>query len=498
MSRSTTWLALSLTLLLGAGGFAALGSAKEAALSSGPFWTEGDSAPAPGRPDSFADLADRLSAAVVFIEVERPAPQQSMFGPHELPFPFRTPEEGEAPKEQQQPQRRPRTAPASGSGFVISPDGYIVTNDHVIEEAVKISVRLLDGSEIPGKVIGRDQKTDLALIKVDAPKPLPVAPLGDSDKLRVGDWVVAIGNPFGLDHSVTVGILSAKGRSLQQSQYDDFLQTDASINPGNSGGPLIDTAGRVIGINSAIRANPMGGGTGIGFAIPINLAKALLPQLKEKGSVTRGWLGVSIQRVTPTLARGFKLQEPRGALVGDIFPDSPAAGKIERGDVIVEFNGSSIATVDDLPKRVAETSPGTKVDIVLIRNGQKKNVKTTIERRTEDEQPPQEAKIEPKESTASSYPNWGFEAEDLTPSLASRLGLESGDGGVVVTEVESDSPADRADLKPGDVILEINRKSIRSAKDLDKGLEVDAPFLLIRRSDPSGREQTFYRELERE
>jgi serine protease Do len=379
---------------------------------------------------------------------------------------------------------------------VISADGYIVTNHHVVDEALKITVQLLDGKELLAQVVGRDEKTDLALLKVTPSKPLPVAPLGDSDKLRVGDWVVAIGNPFGLDHSVTVGILSAKGRSLQQQNpYDDFLQTDASINPGNSGGPLIDTAGRVIGINSAIRADQLGRSTGIGFAIPINMAKALLPQLKETGSVTRGWLGVSIQKVTPTLARGFGLDEPRGALVGDIFKDSPAFGKIERGDVIVEFNGATIRSVDDLPKRVAETSPGTKVDIVLIRNGQRKQVSTVIKRRVDEKEPTQLASKEQSES--SQFRDWGFEADMLTPSLASRLGLEESQG-AVITEVEGDSPADRAQLKPGDVILEINRKPIRSKKDLEKGLQSDAPFLLMRGKDETGREQTFYRELERE
>jgi serine protease Do len=493
--RNSALLATGLALLIGGTALADRGFAKESASSSPQvFWTEGDAAASPGRPDSFADLAERLSAAVVFVKVERPV-ANNPFGPHELPFPpFRTPDEeggeGRSPKRQ-------RTDTASGSGFVISPDGYIVTNFHVIDEAVKITVQLVDGKELLGEVVGRDEKTDLALLKVTPSKPLQVAPLGDSDKLRVGDWVVAIGNPFGLDHSVTVGILSAKGRSLQQGNpYDDFLQTDASINPGNSGGPLIDTAGRVIGINSAIRANPMGGGTGIGFAIPINMAKALLPQLKETGSVTRGWLGVSIQKVTPTLAKGFGLEEPRGALVGDIFPDSPAYGKIERGDVIVEFNGQRIQTVDDLPRRVAETSPGTKVDIALIRNGKRQQVSAVIKRRDDNEVVKTADKKEPS-TESSSFRDWGFEAEMLTPSLAGRLGLEESQG-AVVTEVESDSPAERADLKPGEVILEINRKPIRSQKDLEKGLESKNPFLLTRGKDASGRELTFYTELSRE
>ena len=490
--RNSALLAAGLSVLIGGTLLADFGFAKESTSTPAIFWTEGDSAPAPGRPDSFADLAERLSSAVVFIKVDRPAPQLP-FG-HELPFPFRSPEEeGQGPS---RPPRRQRMDTASGSGFVISTDGFIVTNDHVIDEAQKITVQLIDGKELTAQVVGRDPKTDLALLKVTPTKPLAVAPLGDSDKLRVGEWVVAIGNPFGLDHSVTVGILSAKGRSLQQSNpYDDFLQTDASINPGNSGGPLIDTAGRVIGINSAIRADQLGRGTGIGFAIPINMAKQLLPQLKATGSVTRGWLGVSIQKVTPTLARGFGLEEPKGALVGDIFKGSPAFGKIERGDVIVEFNGQSIATVDDLPKRVAETSPGTKVDIVLIRNGQKKQVRATIERRTDEQEPTTLASKEPNES--SSFANWGFEAQILDQNLAKQLGLEEQEG-AVIKEVESESPADRAGLKPGDVILEINRKPIRTEKDLEKQLESETPFLLMRGKDESGREQTFYRELTRE
>ena len=361
------------------------------------FWDEGASASTPGRPDSFAELAERLAPAVVFIEgkkAEAPGPQLR------LPFPFR--ERDPFRDRDQDEQKRPRSTPFSGSGFVVSRDGYIVTNFHVVEQATDIKVGFLDGTKLTAEVVGRDPNTDLALLKVNAKGPLVTVPLGNSDAARVGDWVVAVGNPLGLDHSVTVGILSAKGRSIGRPQYDDFLQTDASINPGNSGGPLIDTAGRVIGVNTAMRVDSFGGATGIGFAIPINLVKSLLPQLKKDGLVTRGWLGVAIQKLTPTLATAFKLEDTNGALVGDIYAGSPAEGKIQRGDVIVQFNGFPIKTMSDLPKRVAETPPGSRVDIVVVRDGKRKVVKTTIERRDEKklagnvEQPDEPAAEDPR------------------------------------------------------------------------------------------------------
>jgi len=445
-------------------------AAPDATMAADPFWINGESGPSPGRPDSFAELAEALSPAVVFIEVRKPV--------DEMAGQFGIPREG--------PEA------ASGSGFVLSADGYIATNNHVVEDASKITVRFLDGLELPAEIVGRDPDTDLALIKVEATRPLVVAPLGDSDVVRVGEWVVAIGNPYGFEHSVTVGILSAKGRSLSQSSYDDFLQTDASINPGNSGGPLIDTGGRVIGINSAIKATITGGTTGIGFAIPINMAKALLPQLKENGSVTRGWLGVQIQEVTPALAKGYGLDSSRGAIVGMVFPGSPAAGKFEIGDVIVDFAGAKINTVSDLPRAVAQTIPGTEVAIVVVREGKPKTIKAVIDDKDVLDQALGEPALLPP-APESPYREWGFELESLQPSIQQRLGLEGAGSGVRIVAIEPGSPAEEAGLQVGDLILKADRQEIGSLEDLKKPLEGSLVVLVVQREN-----QTFIRALERE
>ncbi|HTO06951.1 MAG TPA: DegQ family serine endoprotease [Myxococcota bacterium] len=439
-----------------------------------PFWTEGEPGDASGRPDSFADLAEKVSPAVVNIKVER---KQSMKGgPEELFEEFFG--------QQRKPGEKPHTphqfrVPSTGSGFVVSSDGLIVTNNHVVESADKVVAVFEDGTERDAKIIGRDPKTDLALIKVSADKPLATVPLGDSEHLRVGSWVMAIGNPFGLDHTVTVGILSAKGRSNFGGEqiagpYDDFLQTDASINPGNSGGPLCDMKGRVIGINTAIAAN----GQGIGFAIPINMAKQLLPQLLEHGSVTRGWLGVQIQRVTPALAKTFKISDSHGALVGQVFDDSPASkAKLERGDVITKFDGRDIKDYDDLPRIVASTPPGSAVDVVILRDGKEKKLKATLEKMKEEEVQPAS-----DEQTDS---DWGFEVSPMSDEIASQLGLSSNTKGVVVASVDPESAAARAGLRRGDVILEANRVEIANPKQLKDALgkNNDSAVLLVQRGD---------------
>jgi serine protease Do len=309
-------------------------------------------------------------------------------------------------------------------------------------------VRLDDEREFPGEVIGRDPKTDLALIKVKAETDLGFLPLGDSDKMRIGDWVVAIGNPFGLDHTVTAGILSARGRVIGSGPYDDFLQTDASINPGNSGGPLLNMQGEVIGINSAIIA----GGTGIGFAIPVNLAKTIVDQLKNKGRVVRGWLGVMIQKVTPELAKSFGLDEERGALVGDVTQGGPAdkAG-IQRGDVIVSFGGQSIEDFSALPGIVANTPVSKKVEVAIVRNGKEMKLEVEVGELKDD----MTASIAPETMAA----NLGLTVKDLTPEMAEGLGLPEVKG-VVVSGIEGGSPAEEAGLNAGDVILEINRQAV--------------------------------------
>jgi len=449
------------------------------------FWREGQPGPPPGRPDSFAELAAELSPAVVFIEVQKQAPSsrleehleqlrdQLQGEPGERPSPFGGRGGIEPP------------ATASGSGFVLSPDGFIATNDHVVAGASKIEVRFLDGNKLEAEIVGRDRTSDLALIKVSPGDPLVTAPLGDSDQIRVGDWVVAIGNPYGFEHSVTVGILSAKGRTLNMSNYDDFLQTDASINPGNSGGPLIDTAGRVIGINSAIRATITGDALGIGFAIPINIVKALLPQLRENGSATRGWLGVQIQEVTPAVARVFGIEGPRGALIGMVLPSSPAVGLLEGGDIIVRFGDSPIRRVTDLPRAVGIQPPGTEVEVEIIRDGAPKVLRIKLGSLASDsgEATPTPELADKDSSPASLLESWGFEVETVKPTLRQRLGAGSQEAGLRVTDVTPNSPADREGLRQGDLILEANRREVRTTEELSKSLVGEILALSIRRED---------------
>jgi len=453
-----------------------------------PFWTEGEAGDASARPDSFADLAENVSPAVVNIKVERK--QTVRGGPEELFEEFfgqRKP--GEKGEKGERKGPRQFSVPSTGSGFVVSADGLIVTNNHVVENAEKMVAVFEDGTELDAKVVGRDPKTDLALIKVEATKPLHPVPLGDSEALRVGSWVMAIGNPFGLDHTVTVGILSAKGRSSFGGEqiagpYDDFLQTDASINPGNSGGPLIDMKGRVVGINTAIAAN----GQGIGFAIPINMAKSLLPQLLEHGSVTRGWLGVQIQRVTPALAKTFKIDESAGALVGQVFENSPASkAKLERGDVITKFDGKAIKEYDDLPRIVASTPPGSAVDVEILRDGKVRKLKATLEKMKDEE-------IQPASDEAADM-DWGFEVQALNDEIAGQLGLSAGAKGVVVSAVEPESAAARAGLHRGDVIIEANRVEVGTPKQLKDALgkSEDSAVLLVQRGDG-----TLYLAIEKE
>lgn len=341
-----------------------------------------------------------------------------------------------------------------GSGFVIDKEGYILTNNHVVEKASSIKVKLSDGKEYDAKVIGKDAKTDIALIKITAKNSLPVAALGDSDKLEVGDWVMAAGNPYGLDHTVTVGIVSAKGRVIGQGPYDDFIQTDASINPGNSGGPLFNMQGEVVGINTAI----VSGGQGIGFAIPVNMAKALLPQLKSKGKVVRGWLGVVIQKVTPELAKSFGLKESEGALVSDVMENSPAGkADVKRGDVIISFDGKPIKEMDQLPRIVAATEVGKKVKVGLIREGKRIDVEVTVAEFTEETR-------EAQNTTPEVEKNFGLVVQNITPEIARHLNLKDRRG-VIVTDIQPGSPAEDADIRAGDIIKEINKKLVASVDD---------------------------------
>jgi len=387
-------------------------------------------------------------------------PFERFFGPGQLP-------------------RRPFKQKSLGSGFVIDKQGSILTNNHVIEDADEIIVKLSDGSEHKAKVLGRDKKTDIALIRID--KALSVSPvvLGDSDRLEIGEWVMAIGNPFGLENTVTAGIVSAKGRHIGAGPYDNFIQTDASINPGNSGGPLINLRGEVVGINSAIYSRS-GGNIGIGFASPINIAKDLLPDLERKGHVTRGWLGVLIQKVTPDIAESLGLADASGALVADVMKEGPAkeAG-VQVGDVIVEFNGAPVKDSTDLPLAVARTPVGKVVKVKVLRAKGEKVLDVKVQELKEDE-------VEVA-SAQGGGADLGVTVQNLTPDLAESLGLDASTKGVVVAGVTPGSPAEEAQLKRGDVVLEVNRRPVRDAnafraavKAADKGKSV---LLLVRRGD---------------
>ena len=339
-----------------------------------------------------------------------------------------------------------------GSGFIISKDGFIVTNYHVVKGATEVRVVLKDGSEYKAKIYGTDPKTDIALLKIDPKgRDLPTVKLGDSDKLKVGEWVLAIGNPFGLSYTVTAGIVSAKGRVIGEGPYDDFIQTDASINPGNSGGPLVNTDGEVVGINTAIIKNAQG----IGFAIPINLAKHIIEQLKEHGRVIRGWLGVYIQDVRPSLAEAMKLPVKHGAIVTKVVPHSPAArGGLRQGDVIVEYNGKKIENSHQLSILVSNTPPGTKVKIKVIRDGEEKVLKVKIGELKE--------KGRFGGVTSETLQKFGLELGDVPSDVARELGIK---GGAYVVGVLPGSIAMEAGFRKGDVIVRINRHVIRSPDD---------------------------------
>jgi len=421
----------------------------------------------------FVDLAAKLSPTVVNISTEsggEPAASESIIPPDK---PFEIP-----------PEERfglPHGVKSLGSGFIINKIGYILTNDHVVENADKIVVTLTDGRDYNAKVIGRDSKTDVALLKIDAAGPLPAAPLGDSSNLRVGQWVMAIGNPFGFDHSVTAGIVSAKTRFIPGS-YNDYIQTDASINPGNSGGPLIDLQGAVIGVNSAIYTRT-GSSMGIGFAIPINLVKEEIAALRERGKVIRGWLGVYIQKVTPALSDSMGLEQPRGALIAQVLKDSPAmAAGLKRGDVIVAYDNRPIRDSQQLPLMVGETPVGHKVMVKFIRNHATRQVTVTIT-------PSREEEVEKTVAAQEEAPPiggaaLGLDVENITPQLARELGMSDKDG-VVITQVQAGSSADGAGLRRRDIILEVDRQPVKDVHSYEQALakrRADSVLLLIKRA----------------
>ena len=454
MRYRTAWLAVVVAAVVGLVALAPHLGFTSAAPA--PLWSERPvavtAAPAVPQPN-WVELTRALKPAVVNISTKRVenGTMQSPFG-NDDPF-------QQFFKQFGQPQRR--TVRSMGSGFVINPAGYIVTNNHVVDGASEISVKIDDGREMPGKVVGRDPRTDLALLKVEATG-LPVIPLGDSAELQVGEPVMAIGNPFGLERTVTTGIVSATGRVIGQGPYDDFIQTDASINPGNSGGPLINSRGQAIGINAAIFSQN-GGSVGIGFAIPINQAKSVVTQLAATGKVTRGWLGVMIQPLTPELAKGFKVPADGGALVASVQDNSPAArAGIKAGDVITEYDGHKLARTADLSKLVAATAVGREVPLTIVREGKTMTLQAHVAQMAEADQPMVAQGDEGKEPL-------GLAVETVTPEVSRELGL--GDAhGVVVRGVRDSSPAEKAGIRPGDVITEIDHQRVASAVDMKRAL----------------------------
>ena len=384
-----------------------------------------------------------------------------------------------------QPKEEKQTVRSLGSGVIVTKDGYILTNNHVVEKADKLSVVIGDKKKFSAKVIGADPPTDVAVIKIDVEN-LPAAMLGDSDKVKVGQWVIAVGNPFQLMHTVTAGIISAKGRSsVGLADYEDFIQTDASINPGNSGGALADLEGHVIGINTAI-ASPSGGNIGIGFAIPINMAKQVMAELMSKGKIKRGYLDLNPQDIDEDLAKALKLKSTEGALVANVSPGGPAykAG-IKQGDVIVGFDGKSINGSTELRNMVAQLAPGTPAKITLLRNGRETQVTAILGERPKAQAGGAGREEEPQQATSQKL---GLSVQTLTPDLAQQLGYK-GEQGVIVADVVAGSAADDAGLQRGDLIKEVNRTAVRTAKDFEdkiKNLKSgDAAALLVRRGQNS-------------
>jgi serine protease Do len=377
---------------------------------------------------------------------------------------------------------RRETGRGAGSGFVINTDGYVVTNNHVVEDSTSVMVKLSDGRELTASVVGRDAKTDLALLKVDA-KGLPVLGLGDSAALQVGEPVMAIGNPFGLEQTVTTGIVSATGRVLGAGPYDDFVQTDASINPGNSGGPLINARGQVVGINSIIFSRT-GGSVGIGFAIPVNLAKSVFNQLAANGRVERGWLGVTIQELTPALVKSLGLPDGRGALVAEVTEGSPAAAAgLKQGDVIVGVAGHPVTRSSDLPSVIANIEPGHPVALSVLRDGKTLPLNATIAR-LEDRD------TQGASTTGENHGRLGLVVGPLTPDLAQELSLPKSLRGVVVREVRDGSPAAEAGIQAADVIVQVDRRPVGNVNELRTALDKHAqgtPLLFLIRRDNAER-----------
>jgi serine protease Do len=440
-----------------------------------------------GMPFSFADLVEQVSPAVVTIMVEREQQGRQMPGMDQIPAPFRDffkqfggPDQDQDPGQGQgQGQGRnrgPQTfrSQAMGSGFIIDATGYIVTNNHVIDGANKISAKLPNGREFTAKLVGADEATDVALLKVDGVNDLPVVAFGDDRRVRVGDWVVAVGNPFGLGGTVTAGIVSSIGRDIGNGPYTDFIQIDAPINQGNSGGPTFDLSGRVIGVNSAI-FSPSGGSVGIGFAIPASTVKTIVDQLRDHGNVARGWLGVQIQNLTPDLAASLGAGSEKGAIVANVIEESPAAkAGFRQGDVILSLNGTEIDDNRDLTRKVASLLAGDRATFVVLRDGSRQNLTALIAKRDE-------AQIASAQPTPNQGKGGGQRAPQATTTLGMQLSaltqetrdqfdIDMSVNGVVVSSVDPNSEAAEKGFRPGDVIVSVGNKNVRAPAEIEQGI----------------------------
>ncbi|HWY65310.1 MAG TPA: Do family serine endopeptidase [Rhizomicrobium sp.] len=423
-------------------------------------------------PDSFADLANKLLPTVVNISTSQTlkAPTQNTMPQ----LPPGSPLEDLFKNFLGPRSNTPRHVTSLGSGFIIDASGYIVTNNHVIEDSDQITVSLQDGTQLPAKLVGRDTKTDLALLKVAPKKPLPFTKFGDSEKARIGDWVIAIGDPFGIGSTVTAGIVSARNRNINAGPYDDFIQTDAPINRGNSGGPLFNMDGDVIGINSQIYT-PSGGSVGIGFAIPANLAREVVGQLRQFGSARRGWIGVRIQQVTSEIAEGLSLPTTQGALVAGVTEGGPAArAGLANGDLITAFDSKPVPDDRALPRIVADTPIGKTVNIDVLRKGRKQTMKITVQKLADDAKvdkpvkaPPAPVKNQPK------LAQLGLSLGTLDAGARAKFKIASGVQGVVVTTVEAGSAAAEKNLRPGDVIVEVAGQVVKAPDEVAKRVDAD-------------------------
>jgi len=456
-------------------------------------------------PESVAALAEQLSPAVVNIGTSRrvpggggvPFPDLPDGSPLEELFDEHNPNNGLGEEQMQE-------ARSLGSGFIISADGIVVTNNHVIEGAEEIEVYLTDGTRLPATIVGKDDKTDLAVLKVDAGHELPFVEFGDSDRAVVGDWVMAIGNPFGLGGSVTLGIVSARNRDIQSGPYDQFIQTDAAINQGNSGGPLFDMDGKVVGINTAIIARG-GSSLGIGFAVPVNLARPVIDQLAAFGETRRGWLGVGIQEVSEDIASSLGLKSTAGALVIDVTKGGPSEGQVVEGDIILEFDSKPIARMRDLPRVVAETEVGKAVPVKILRNGAEQTLSITLGRLELGEQliaknnapatpapaPAPEPTATEEETPPLGLPDLvGFDVALLDEDKRAEFGIAPEADGIVVTSVKTGSDADQKGFIPGLLVTEVNQKEIGTVDELSElvgqAKEAGRPAVLFKVIDPTG------------